>query len=310
MRGFLRGGIWGVLLTACLVACSGDLETEPVSTEETPVSTAPEVQAADAGDESEEDAADDAGLFDLDVSNFEDSTTIDNRYFPIVPGTQFVYEGTAIDDGEEVDRMVIFTVTDLTKMINGVEAAVVWDRDFNDGVMIESEIVFFAQDRDGTVWHLGQYRETYDEDEFVGGRVWLVDLPEGAKAGIFMHADPQPGTPSYSQGFAPEPFNWTDRARISEIGIEDCVELGCHEDVIVIEEIDEENPGQQLKYYAPGVGNTRVGWSGDDPEQEEMELIELNQLTAEEMDEVRAEALALEMRAYMYGHTEPARRTE
>ena len=206
--------------------------------------------------------------------------------------------------------MVIFTVTDLTKVINGVEAAVVWDRDFNDGVMIESEIVFFAQDRDGTVWHLGQYRETYDEDEFVGGRVWLVDLPEGAKAGIFMHADPQPGTPSYSQGFAPEPFNWTDRAQVSEVGLEDCVEVGCHEEVIVIEEIDEENPGQQLKYYAPGVGNTRVGWSGDDPEQEEMELVELNQLAPEEMDEVRAEALALEMRAYMYSHTEPAQRSE
>lgn len=268
-----------------------------------------EVVAQDevVSDEDTEAESPEQALEEMDPSNFDNPTQIDNEWWPLTPGMQYVYEGFQVEDDEEIPHRIIFTVTDLTKTINGVPTVVVFDRDFSDGELEESELAFFAQDNDGNVWHFGQYRETYDEVEFVGGRVWLVDLPEGAHAGIMMTADPQPDTPSYSQGYAPAPFNWTDRARVDALGEETSIALGDYEDVLVIEEYNDEEPGAfQLKYYARGVGNIRIGWRGDDTQQEEMELVEIVELDADEMAALRAEALQLEERAYMYSLTTPA----
>ena len=109
-------------------------------------------------------------------------------------------------NGENVPHRIVFTVTDLTKVINGVRTVVIFGRDYSRGELLEAELAFFAQDRDGNVWHLGQYREMYDEVGLVGGRAWLVGHLDGARAGIMMKAKPPLGTPSYSQGYAPAPF--------------------------------------------------------------------------------------------------------
>ena len=42
-------------------------------------------------------------------------------------------------------------------MINGVNAVVVWDRDFQNGELVEEELAFMAQDDAGNVWSLGEY---------------------------------------------------------------------------------------------------------------------------------------------------------
>ena len=53
-----------------------------------------------------------------------------------------------------------------------------------------------------------------------------------------------------------------------EVGQKTCVPVDCYDDVLVIEEFERNKPGAyQLKYYAPGVGDIRVGWQG--PEEEE-----------------------------------------
>jgi hypothetical protein len=244
---------------------------------------------------------------EFNADNFDRSTIIDNEWWPLTPGTQLIYEGFTVEEGEEIPHRIVFTVTDLTKVIGGVNTVVIFDRDYSDEELVESELAFYAQDNDGNVWHLGQYRETYDEVEFVGGRAWLVSHLEGAKAGIMMKADPQLGTPDYSQGYAPPPFHWTDRARVYEMGQSTTVPWGAFDDVLVTEEYNDEEPGAfQLKYYARGVGNVRVGWRGDDAQQETLELVEIVRLGPEELAEVRAEALALETRAYVYAQTPPA----
>ncbi len=192
-------------------------------------------------------------------------------------------------------------------MINGVRTVVVFDRDYRGDQLEEAELAFFAQDADGNVWHLGQYREIYDEVEFVGGRMWVVGHLEGARAGIMMKAQPRLGTPSYSQGYAPSPFNWTDRARTYQMSQKTSTASGNYEDVLVTEEFNEEEPGaSQLKYYARGVGNVRIGWKGKDEQQEEMELVKVVQLDPKALAEVRAQALELEKRANIYGTTPPA----
>jgi hypothetical protein len=245
---------------------------------------------------------------DFDRKNFDRSTDVDNKWFPLKPGMQYVYKGTTQEGKKRVPHRLVVTVTDLTKMIDGVRTIVVWEVDYKGGRLVETEIVFFAQDKDGNVWHLGQLRETYDEKEFVGGRAFLSGT-DGARAGIIMQAEPRLGTPSYSQGYAPPPFNWTDRAKVDQVGQKTCVLTGCYQDILVTaESSDEEGPeAQQLKYYAPGVGFVRVGWRGKGEKvRETLELAEVVKLDSAALAKARADALELEKRAYIYGRTPPA----
>jgi hypothetical protein len=124
-----------------------------------------------------------------------------------------------------------------------------------------------------------------------------------------MQAQPRGGTPSYSEGFGPPPDRWSDRGRVRKVGEKTTVPAGTYDDVLLIEEYSQEEPGAlQLKYYAPGVGNVRVGWESKDPMKESLELVRVVQLGPEEMDQVRAEAFGIEERAYAYGSTPPAQR--
>lgn len=243
----------------------------------------------------------------VDASNFDaTSATIDNQWWPLKPGTQLSWQGQALDGEDVIRRRIVFTVTDLTKEIAGVKTLVGWDRDFNDGVLIESELIFLAQDKQGNVWHFGQYSEIWDEGQYDGGSAWLVGYLDGAKAGILMPGDPRVGMPAYSEGFAPPPYFWDDYARVYRMGVRTCVPAGCFNDVLVTEEYEPTIPGQsQLKYYARGVGNVRTGWLGDDEEQEELGLVRSITLTPAQLAEARAEALKLEARATLYGLTQP-----
>ncbi|HET7088596.1 MAG TPA: hypothetical protein VFL17_08100, partial [Anaerolineae bacterium] len=214
------------------------------------------------------------------------------------------------EDGETFAHRIEFTVTDLTKEIEGVRTVVAWVVDYSDGEVVEKEIAFYAQDNDGNVWYLGEYPEEYEGGEFVKAPTWIAGL-EDARAGIKMWAEPQPGMPSYFQGWGPA-VEWTDFAQVDQMGQETCVPVDCYEDVLVIAESSLDELGAfQLKYYARGVGEVRVGWRGDDATQEDLELVELVQLDPEALAEVRAEALELEKHAYeisedVYAHTSPA----
>jgi hypothetical protein len=246
---------------------------------------------------------------DFDPGNFDRSTVIDNAWDPMRPGEQFTWQGHAIDDGERVSRAVVFTVTDLTKLIDGVRTVVTWDRDYTDGHLEEGELSFFAQDNEGAVWLLGEYPEEYDAGKIVKTPAWIAGI-HGARAGVLMQADPSPGTPSYAQGWGPE-VNWTDRARVDQIAQQNCVPVDCYDDVLVIDEFNRDEPGaHQLKYYARGVGGIRVGWRGaKEEEQEAMVLVALRHLGAAAMAKVREKVLEQEGRAYriipdVYGQTE------
>jgi hypothetical protein len=234
---------------------------------------------------------------------------VTNRWFPMRPGTQYVYEGTTIEAGKTIPHRVVFTVTDLTKVVDGVRNVVVWDRDYTAGQLEETELAFFAQADDGTVWHLGQYPEVYENGRFLEAPAWIHGF-EDAQAGVTIKPEPRYGTPSYSQGWGPA-VGWSDRARVHQTGQRTCVRAGCYDDVLVTDEYSEDEPGaHQLKYYAPGVGNVRVGWAGNDETRETLELVRVVQLSPAALADVRREALELERRAYLrsaavYGRTAP-----
>jgi hypothetical protein len=242
---------------------------------------------------------------DFDPKLFDGtSTTIDNPWTPFTVGKRFVWRGWTEEDGKRVPHRVVFTVTDMTKQINGVNAIVGWDRDYSRGELIESELIFLAQDMSGNVWHLGQYSEIREGRELVGGSAWLGGQLKGAKAGIYMKANPRRGTPAYSQGFAPAPYYWDDWSKVYRVGRRTCVPVGCHRNVLVIDEFEPTKPGaHQLKYYAPGVGNVRVGWRGKDPEKEVMVLTKVVRLKPAALRRVREVVRSHEARAYVYGNT-------
>jgi hypothetical protein len=240
---------------------------------------------------------------------FSDPTRIDNQWLPLQPGTQLVLEGESVEDGEHIPHRTVTTVTDLTKEIDGVHTVVVWDRDYQADELVEAELAFFAQADDGDIWHFGQYPEEYEDGKFVDAPAFIHGIQD-AQAGIMIKADYQIGDPSHSQGWGPE-VDWTDRAHVEKVGQRTCVQAGCYDDVLVVGETSKDEPGAvQFKYYAAGVGNVQVGFGGDDPTQETLELVKVVQLTPQEIETVRAEALKLEQSAYqrskdVYGHTAP-----
>jgi hypothetical protein len=248
----------------------------------------------------------------LDSTSFVQSTRIDNVWLPLKPGTRFVYEGTSVeDDGTTVPHRIVVNVTDLTKVIAGVRALVTWDLDYSDDEVVEAELALYAQDSSGTVWYLGEYPEEYEDGKFVAARPWIHGFQD-ARAGIMMPADPRVGTPSYAEGWGPA-VDWTDRGQVEQTGQRTCVPTGCYEDVLVIVESSAGEPdAQQLKYYARGVGNVRVGWrGGGEKTQEVLELAKVERLDAAALAAVRAGALALERSAYqhspdVYAHTAPS----
>lgn len=249
-------------------------------------------------------------VVDFDPDNFSDPTRIYNKWLPLVPGTQLTLEGRANRGGGALPHQVVFTVTNLTKMINGVRTVVVWDVDSNEGQLVERELAFFAQDDDGNVWNLGEYPEEFEERKFVGASsTWIAGL-DGAEGGIHMLAKPRRAVPRYLQGRALD-IDFFDCAQVIKKGLEITVPFDSYKDVLLTDEISplEPDSGSQRKFHAPGVGIIQVG-AVDDPEGETLVLVKIVYLSTEELAEVRKKVLKLDRRAYrfseVYADTPPA----
>lgn len=235
-------------------------------------------------------------LPDFSQVKFDHPTDINHKWFPLVPGTRYVFTGETEEGGKSFPHSIVYTVTDLTKVIANVRTVVVYIEDYNDNQLVEAEIAFYAQDNDGNVWFLGEYPEVYELGQLVEAPCWIHGF-KGAQAGIVMKANPQPGQPSYAQGWGPA-VDWSDRGRVVDIGQKVCTKDTCYEDVLVTEEFSLSEPNAfQIKYYAPGIGNIRVGWRGEDATHETLELVEFTKLSLEALAEVRSTALALEQSA-------------
>ena len=183
----------------------------------------------------------------IDPNNFVD--VVDNPYFPLEPGTTFIYEG----ESEGTPTREVVNVTSETKEILGVTTIVVRDQAFEDGVLIEDTFDWYAQDEEGNVWYFGEDTKELDENGNVISTEgsWEAGV-NGAEPGIIMLADPKKGD-KYQQENAPDVAE--DMAQV--IGFEDsfCVQYGCFENVLVTKEWTPLEKGVvENKYYAQGVG--------------------------------------------------------
>jgi hypothetical protein len=251
---------------------------------------------------------------DFDPGSFSNPTRIDNKFYPLAPGQQFVYEGRSNRGAGRRKHRVIFTVTDLTKEIAGVKSVVMWDRDINGGQLLEAELAFHAQDDDGNVWNMGEYPEEREPGEPAKAPdTWIAGLGD-ARAGVLMRGNPQVGTSSYRQGFVPS-IEFGDVAKVFRAGVRNCVPTGCYSNVLITDETNpyEPNDGHQRKFYAPGLGNIRAAPKGG-KEKEILVLVKLRQLGPKALAKAREEAIELDNRAYkvrkkLWGQTPRVERT-
>ena len=188
----------------------------------------------------------------LDPGRF--TTEIDNPYWPMTPGSRWVYRET--DAAGEVQRVEV-TVTDQTKTIMGIEARVIHDKvTLTDGALVEDTLDWYAQDAEGNIWYLGE-----DTKEYENGKVtstegsWQAGV-DGAQPGILLPARPQPGM-AYRQEYYKGQAE--DAAQVLSLDKQAKVPFGAFSDVLVTKDSTPLKPNLlEHKFYAQGVGPVLV----------------------------------------------------
>jgi hypothetical protein len=187
----------------------------------------------------------------LDAADFVER--IDNPYWPMAPGSRWVYR----EDGQRVE----VTVTDRTKEILGIRATVVHDVVTEDGELVEDTDDWYAQDKDGNVWYLGEATKEYEN-----GKVkttegsWEAGV-DGAEAGILL-----PGEPELGIAYRQEYYKGEAEDRGEILSLEEKVEVpfGSFEGVLMTRDTTPLEPDVvEHKFYARGLGPVlAIGISG------------------------------------------------
>jgi hypothetical protein len=186
----------------------------------------------------------------LDPAEF--TTKIDNPYWPMSPGSKWVYRET---DTQGTNQKVVVEVTDKTKTIaNGIEARVIRDAATENGKPVEITDDWYAQDSAGNVWYLGEATAEYKNGKVTSTAGSFEAGVDGAQAGIAMPANPEPGMAyrqEYYKGVA------EDRGAVITVGEEQVeVPFGHFDtDILMTRDLVPLEPKvQELKFYAPDVG--------------------------------------------------------
>jgi hypothetical protein len=183
----------------------------------------------------------------LDPAQF--TTRIDNRYWPMTPGSRWVYREI---EGQGSPQRVVVTVTDQTKTIIGIQARVVHDVVTEDGQLVEDTYDWYAQDARGNIWYLGEDTKEYDNGKVASTEgSWQAGV-DGAQPGILLLADPKRAMEyrqEYYKGQA------EDAAQVLSLDMRAKVPAGRFGRLLVTKEYTPLEPNLvEHKFYAPGVG--------------------------------------------------------
>jgi hypothetical protein len=187
---------------------------------------------------------------DLDPADF--TTRIDNPWWPMRPGSRWVYRET---DPEGAKQRVVVTVTGKTKLIaNGVRARVVHDVVTEGGEPVEVTDDWYAQDRCGNVWYLGESTTEYGNGKPVSTRgSWEAGV-DGAQPGIAVPAKPSVGLSYRQEHYA---GHAEDRAEVVSLREQVEVPFGHFAPgrVLMTRDLNPLEPKiLEFKFYARGVG--------------------------------------------------------
>jgi hypothetical protein len=170
------------------------------------------------------------------------SPNITNPYWPMKPGTRWVYR-------EGADQKVVVTVLRRTETIMGAKTRVVHDVVTEKGRLVEDTYDWYAQDRKGNVWYMGEQTKEYPSGSTEGS--WRAGV-NGAQPGIIVPAHPKVGV-SYRQEYLKG--HAEDLARNMSVDEQVTVPKGHYEDVFMTREWTPLEPKLlEYKFYARGVG--------------------------------------------------------
>jgi hypothetical protein len=183
----------------------------------------------------------------LDPAEF--TTRIDNRYWPMRPGSRWTYRETG---AEGVQRNVV-TVTGRTKrMANGVEARVVHDVVTQGGRPVEVTEDWYAQDREGNLWYMGEETAEYENGKVASTEgSWEAGV-DGAQPGIALPAAPRQGMAYRQEYYAGQA---EDQGEVLDTGGQVEVPFGHFGGAVTTKDTTPLEPRVvEYKLYAPGVG--------------------------------------------------------
>jgi hypothetical protein len=220
----VAAGVAGVLVVALVVGCGGD----------------------DDGDESTLPQG--SETVEIDPADF--TTEIDNRYWPMAPGSRWVYSET---DSEGAEQRVVVTVTNKTKMIaNGVEARVVRDVVTENGEPVEVTDDWYAQDADGNIWYMGEDTTEYENGKPASTEGSFEAGVDGAQPGIILPAEPEAGLAYRQEYYEGEA---EDRGEIISTDEQAEAPFGHFTEVVMTKDTNPIEPKVlEFKFYAPDVG--------------------------------------------------------
>ena len=187
--------------------------------------------------------------YDPGITPADFSDPAANEYFPLTPGTRWVYEGESEDGTERVEVVV----TDETKEVMGIQATVFRDTVTVDGVIEEDTLDWYAADNDGNVWYFGEEVQNFSDGQLENTDGSWEAGRDGALPGVIMPGDPQAGD-HYREEYYPGEAE--DEATILRIGEDEVtVPAGTFDQLLVTENINPLEPDVvENKSYAPGVG--------------------------------------------------------
>jgi hypothetical protein len=203
-----------------------------------------------AGCASKGDTSADGG-YSVNVTAADFVAGIDNPYLPFIPGSKWVYEAR-LEDGS-VERNEV-EVLEETRNVNGVTATVVHDVVFVEGQLTEETYDWYAQDRDGNVWYLGEDVDNYENGvlaDHAGSWEWGRD---GALPGVMMWANPSAhmNEEYYQEYYAGEA---EDQGKVLSITESVDVPVGSFEKVVKTYDFSAIDPDlKENKFYASGIG--------------------------------------------------------
>jgi hypothetical protein len=186
---------------------------------------------------------------DIDRANFV--ARVDNRYLPFKPGTGFHFKGVKGKTPQTDDEVVLHQ----TKRILGIRCTVVRDTVSEHGKPVERTLDYYAQDKRGNVWYMGELSLERQHGRLVKASDSWQSGVNGGKPGIIMPAHPRRGD-AYRQEYFP-PGKAFDEARV--VGYRGSVTVpdGSFKRVLVTLERSPLEPQTEKKYYVAGVGEVK-----------------------------------------------------
>ena len=160
------------------------------------------------------------------------------------PGSTWVYD----EEGKRVE----VTVTDRTRTIAGIEARVVHDVVTEDGQVVEDTFDWYARDRDGNLWYLGEDTTEFEDGKPVSKEGSWEHGVDGAQAGILLPAHPERG-----QAYRQEYYEGKAEDHGKVLSLDESVDVpyGRFENALMTEDTTPLDPDVvERKYYVRDVG--------------------------------------------------------